>query len=388
MNPKSTPPRILLLGPERHAVSGVATHLTVLLNSTLGRDFDLKQFTLGSEGREKGRLLRGWRLLSLVPRLLWQLLRWRPDVVHINSSLNQRAFWRDALLLLLLRPLPLQLLWQSHGGDLQHWLQQCRRFAPLVRWLLRRPDAVVVLNRHEYQSYRALQLRRLWLIPNAIDLHPFESPPVPRRHHSHWRLLYIGRLAAEKGLIELITALTILRQQAPLLRWHCWIAGSGPLQALLQRQIRQPPLQGRVRLLGVVQGAAKVRLWRAADLFLFPSYHVEGLPYATLESLASGTPLLTTAVGGNSDAVRSGREGVVIEPHQPQQWAQQLQQLLQQPAQLRQMSAACRLRAAEQYGVERLAWQFDALYRELLSTHDPKTDRRAQKRVQPTTEPR
>jgi len=371
MNPKSTPPRILLLGPERHAVSGVSTHLSVLLNSTLGRDFDLQQFTLGSEGRGEGRLQRGWRLVSLVPQLFWRLLRWRPQLVHFNSSLDRRAFWRDALLLLLLRPLPLKLLWQSHGGALHVWLQQCGRLAPLVRWLLRLPDAVVVLNRCEYQSYRALRLRRLWLIPNAIDLRPFQSPPARRRSHPSWRLIYIGRLAPDKGLIELITALARLRELAPTLRWRCWIAGSGPLQMALQRQIAQCHLQGRVRLLGVVHGAAKVRLWQAADLFLFPSHHAEGLPYATLESLASGTPLLTTAVGGNADAVRAGREGIMIEPHQPQQWAQQLQQLLQEPARLRQMSAACRVRAVEQYGVERLAWQFDALYRELLSTGAP-----------------
>src|SRR5262245_42158934 len=90
-------PLVLLLGPPLDAVSGVSSHLQALIRSPLASRFRLQHFQVGSEGRNEGAIGRLLRLLTC-PLVLWLAIRrYRPSVIHLNSSLNRRAFWRDML---------------------------------------------------------------------------------------------------------------------------------------------------------------------------------------------------------------------------------------------------------------------------------------------------
>lgn len=358
--------RVLLLGPSRAAVSGVATHLNVLFDSPLAGRFELTQFQVGSEGRAESRARRALRLAASPLRLLWRVLRERPAVVHFNTSLDHSAFWRDALYLLTLRPTGARLLWQVHGGHIARFLVENRPLRWAIKRVLRLPDALVVLCAAEARYYRErLGLERVVEVANAIDLGPYRQRSAHRRP-GPWRLLYVGRLAADKGVVDLVDAAALLRRRNPRLRFELLLAGSGPCEEELHTRVVVLGIEGYVRFLGPVFGADKVSLWMEADLFLFPTYHAEGLSYALLESIAAGTPVVTTRMGGNAEVVRPGVEGVFVEPRNPHQLAEVVRGLLADPQRLAAMSGACRQRAQERYHCGRLAGEMEAVYRELM----------------------
>jgi hypothetical protein len=88
-------PVALLLGPHRDAASGVSTHLKLLFASPLAGEFSLAHFQVGSEGRIESAVARFARLLTGPLLLAATVLARRVAIVHLNTALNARAFWRD-----------------------------------------------------------------------------------------------------------------------------------------------------------------------------------------------------------------------------------------------------------------------------------------------------
>lgn len=147
-------PRVLLLGPARSAVSGVSTHLNQLFESELPSRFDLVQFQVGSEGRTQGRLRTLLRLITGPFAFAACLIRSKPDIVHLNTSLVPKAYWRDIVFLGLAKAMGRKVIYQVHGGALPaEFFAGNRVLTALLRRVLSCPDKVVLLARAEMAAY-------------------------------------------------------------------------------------------------------------------------------------------------------------------------------------------------------------------------------------------
>jgi glycosyltransferase involved in cell wall biosynthesis len=90
------------------------------------------------------------------------------------------------------------------------------------------------------------------------------------------------------------------------------IAGKGPLEGELRSQVRSLRLENNVRLLGFMPDQELPAAYRAADLSVVPSVAAEGFGLVVVESLASGTPVLVTPVGGLPEVVRDLSQEMVL----------------------------------------------------------------------------
>lgn len=356
-------PVVFLLGPSLKAVSGVSTHLNFLFSSSLGHDFDLRHFQVGSEGRQERGLGRLLRLLWSPLALAIALLRNPGAIVHLNTSLNRRAFWRDLSYLLIARLSGAKMVYQVHGGALPR--QFCAGSGLpmwLLRGVLRLPDALVVLARCELEAYRAfIPGHPVMLVPNGIDCRTYAGvsrPPSPES--SPLRLIYLGRLTREKGLFEALEGLALARAQG--VRANLVLAGSGPEAAALQSLAAQLGVSDQVCFSGPVFDGAKRALFAANDVLLLPT-HAEGLPYALLEALAAGLPAITTPVGGIPDVLGDGVHGLLVPPHDANAIAGAIIRIATDRPALERMRTACVQRIANAYSIGRVADEFARIYR-------------------------
>jgi glycosyltransferase involved in cell wall biosynthesis len=124
--------------------------------------------------------------------------------------------------------------------------------------------------------------------------------------------LYVGRLVAEKGLRELLDAMTILCNSATELALV--IAGDGPLRTELEERARRMP-PGSVRLVGALAPEDVAAWMTAADMVVLPSYS-EGYPNVLVEALACGRPVVTTPVGGTVE-IADDTNAVMVRPRDP-----------------------------------------------------------------------
>ena len=360
-------PVVLLLGPLRSAVSGVSTHLNLLFGSALAGRFRMVQFQVGSAGRVETRL--GWlaRLLASPFQLAAAIARHGVGIVHVNTSLDAKAYWRDLVYVLVAKACGARVLYQVHGGGVAAFCGSGPLRAAATRLVLRStfrwPDVVVVISQTEYEAVGALAPRqRVVLLPNGTDVAaPARRGAMEAAPDTPLRLLYIGRLVRTKGLYESLEAIAQLRAQS--VDTHLVIAGSGVEEEGLRREVEGSKLQEAVSFAGPAFGERKRALFEQAQVLLLPTYHREGLPYALLEGMAAGLVPIVTRIGAIPDVVEPGVHGLFVPPRDPQALAGAIRTLAHDRALLGRMSEAARERVAASYSVERLAGDFTALYR-------------------------
>jgi glycosyltransferase involved in cell wall biosynthesis len=359
-------PRVAILGPALSAVSGVSTHVNMLLRSSLALNFVLLHFRVGSEGRQERALEKLGRFLLSPLQLALFLVRSRVDIVHLNTSLDMKAYWRDLTYLIVAKFLRRCVVNQIHGGP------NPRDFFPhstFLTWILRQfmvqSDAVTVLSTAEFAAYKGFDPRiKIHLVPNAIDPCGLLDKPRSENRQDPLRLVYVGRLVENKGLFEIVDALRQLREQGR--RFTFLVAGAGGDELRLRDAVRGAGIDDCTRFLGAVFGAAKNRIWLESDLFVFPTRHTEGLPYALLEAMAAGCVPIVTPVAAIPDVLQSELHGFLIPASDPSRLAAAVAQLDDDRALLAHMAQSGRNRIRGFYTVTRLEADFDAIYRGVL----------------------
>ncbi len=124
-------------------------------------------------------------------------------------------------------------------------------------------------------------------------------------------LLFVGRLAAVKGVPILLDAFAKSRTAQPDLTLT--FIGDGPDRAQLETRVTEKGLGDAVTFLGYQSQSAVAEVLTKTDALVLPSF-AEGVPVVLMEALAAQTPVIATQVGGVSELVRSGENGVLVPP--------------------------------------------------------------------------
>lgn len=222
---------------------------------------------------------------------------------------------------------------QSHGGfpaeilyrkSRHRWLRFAYlAYAPLERLALPRYRHLFAISQEERGYLTQLcPNSAVHFSPTGVDFDRFApgnraSARAARGLAQDERvLLYVGRLAAEKGpevLIEAFAMVAQAIQPAPRLV----IAGSGPLRDALTEQVQASGVSQFVDFVGNVPHEALPQWYRAADLTVIPSL-LEWFGAVAVESLACGTPIVGTEAGGLVDIVAEFECGRLVPPHDAQ----------------------------------------------------------------------
>jgi glycosyltransferase involved in cell wall biosynthesis len=256
-------------------------------------------------------------------------------------------------------------VYQVHGGALPRRFFAGRpALTRFLRWTLGLPDLLVVLARCELEAYREfLPGRDVTALPNGIDCRPYSLLPIVScAADTPLQLVYIGRLAREKGLYEALQGVRLAHELGVDARLV--VAGGGPEEARLKRYAHALGISTRVTFAGPVFGADKVRLLEGAHAMVLPSYS-EGLPYALLESMAAGVPVIATPVGAIPDVMTDGTHGFLVPPRDGKAIAEALAVMAGDRERLSWMSRACRRRIRAAFSIDRVAAEFAVHYASL-----------------------
>lgn len=149
---------------------------------------------------------------------------------------------------------------------------------------------------------------RIRIIPGGIDAHRYDivQSKQEARQIFGWPtdrpiVFCLRRLAKRMGLEELVLAIAELKRRDN--NFLLLIGGRGQLDSVLKSQIEQLGLQENVRILGPIAESDLALAYRAADFSIVPSQSLEGFGLITLESLAAGTPVLVSPIGGLPEIV-------------------------------------------------------------------------------------
>lgn len=181
----------------------------------------------------------------------------------------------------------------------------------------------------------------------------------------------VGVLNPQKGHEYLIRAADRIRRSRPDSRF-CILGGSSPAHADYERALRsevsERGMEGTFQF--VDPGGDVDLLLQAFDLFVMTSVpRSEGMPTAILEAMACAKPVAATRVGAVHELVDDGVTGFVVEPERPEELATTVLDLLGDPMRMAEVGKKGRERAAEAFGIERLADLHAGAYAAALSHH-------------------
>ncbi len=197
------------------------------------------------------------------------------------------------------------------------------------------------------EQLQAHGIRSVQLWEPGIDANHFH----PQLRSDAWRsrltgghpeatiILYVGRLAAEKGLDRLMAILPQLEG------YHVALVGDGPMAGTLRHAAKDFP----VTFLGLLYGEDLGAAYASSDVFVFPS-STETLGLVIIEAMAAGLPVIGARSGGITDSVVEGETGLLFNPDDLDEFVRSLNYLLTHADERRQMGHAARRRA------ERWSW--------------------------------
>jgi len=199
------------------------------------------------------------------------------------------------------------------------------------------------------------------VIYNGVDVDYF-SPGSPK--NSLGEGIVVGsaaRLMPQKGLDFIVRASSEAEFQKRNVMFY--IAGDGPLRETLNKQAIDLGAEKHFKILGFLDDIRE--FYRAIDIFAMPS-HKEGFSNALVEAMACGIAPVATAVGGNSEAVQDGLNGLIINADSYQEFRDALSKLITREQLLKDMSKQARI-AAKSFSLEVMAEQTMDMYLTLLS---------------------
>ncbi|MFQ5789634.1 MAG: glycosyltransferase [Acidobacteriota bacterium] len=316
-------------------------------------------------------------LASGTARLLTLARRGGFDLLHAhwmvpNGAMALPAHWIGGL------PLVVSL----HGSDV--FLSEKKLlFRRAARRVLRSAAAITACS--DDLAQRSLQLgarRQPITVPYGVDTSWFrprseEASELRRRlglspHQP--TVLAVGRLVHKKGFEVLVDATPHLLSVHPDL--VVLLAGTGDLADDLMERARGLGVAGRIRLVGTVPHQELAAYYAAATLVAVPSVrddagNVDGLPNVLLEAMASGTPVVASAVAGIPQAARHDEEALLVPERHPQALAGAMLQLLASPERRARLGARARARARQSFSWSKVGEQFEALFRSVAGIGRP-----------------
>lgn len=225
-----------------------------------------------------------------------------------------------------------------------HLIRRCLLWEMPMRKASR---SIILVSPTLSRDFSVYSKGKVKVIENGITL---PEAPKGRVAGDTLRLLCTGRADKQKGFQTAIRAVSMMRD-IPV---HLDIVGTGPYFDDLKAISSDLNVDDRVTFHGRVDDDELSRIYSSADVYLIPTTRYEGLPLALLEALSHGIPTISSDIGGNSDVITHGTDGLFIKPGSLPELIEAIRRLENSPEERRAISEAARATAERRFDKERM----------------------------------
>jgi glycosyltransferase involved in cell wall biosynthesis len=233
-----------------------------------------------------------------------------------------------------------------------------------VKFITNQCDYLLVLSKEWFKFSPLLPLNNLIYLPNAINTREYLSIDRELSEKSKpTNILFLGHISVEKGLLDLVDAISILTQDN-ILNFSVDLIGE-PINHQEFEEIMQKidvkKIANYINTREPEFGQNKIERLKLADIFVLPSHH-EGMPMTILEAMASGLPVVATSVGGIPDLIINGKNGFLVPPSSPTKLSDALKEMIQNPSLRFQIGKENREKAKQSFDIEKYVEKLGAVY--------------------------
>ncbi len=338
--------KILLISPTQSGIGGIAQHVQGLTKFLKKKGYYVKivssenTFTIPIKGLKNPSFMISSYIKSKFKKDF--------DIIHAHNIPSALAMKNSkGKKILSLHGVFSQQIDQLHGKTIGNVSKKYEQNA--LKWA----DAITVVSKEAFDYYDTLR-SKVFQVPNAIDITSLSSNK-DRRYPK--QIIFAGRLSSEKGIDSLIEIGKKLPTDIQLI-----ILGTGPEE----QKIKELTIHQRnIHYLGYQNKENTISLIRGSDILIQPSLK-EGLSSTILESMACGTVVIASNVGGNSELIENNVNGITIEPKNIDLFLQQITNLFNNNT-LRQSLVEHAFKTVQKYDWNKIGHLYLNIYDSVLS---------------------
>jgi glycosyltransferase involved in cell wall biosynthesis len=264
------------------------------------------------------------------------------DVAVVKTAHDWRTLLRDIAAVQVIRRRCRPVVLQLHGSR-SSWLVGPNRkaFKLATALLLASVDGIMVLSNEERRQWQAFRRRPpVFTVKNPYVSVFSAGSPESASARGTTRVLFVGRLIEAKGIFDLVEAFPSVLE-----RTECELVmvGEGDKEGELRKRIDRLGLENQVTIAGYLSGCELRDQYRAASLFVLPSWS-EGFPTVLAEAMDAGLPIVTTKIRGAADHLIAGENALFVEPRDVKGLATAMTKLLRDDDLRARMASANRKR--------------------------------------------
>ena len=215
--------------------------------------------------------------------------------------------------------------------------------------------AVSHFTKRELLEYYKVPEEKIRVIHNGVDVNKFKPAKDKRKikeelgfNPNDLAIVSVGRLYARKGLFTLIESMPAVIKRFKNAKFIISGKGQSDEMRKLINYADKIGVKDNIIFTGYYPDKKLPKLYQAADVFAFSTFY-EHHPFAVLEALSTGLPVVTTNVGGIPETIESGKNGFLVEPFNPKQFADRILYLLDHPAEASEMGSLARKTILERF---------------------------------------
>jgi glycosyltransferase involved in cell wall biosynthesis len=224
--------------------------------------------------------------------------------------------------------------------------------------MLERANKIIAVShftKRELLEYYKVPEEKIRVIHNGVDVNKFKPAQDKRKVKEELgfkaddlTILSVGRLYARKGLFTLIESMPAVVERFKNAKFIISGKGQSDEMRKLIAHAEKIGVKDNLIFTGYYPDKKLPKLYQAADVFAFSTFY-EHHPFAVLEALSTGLPVVTTSVGGIPETIESGKNGFLVEPFNPKQFADRILYLLEHPAEAAEMGLLARKTILERF---------------------------------------
>src|SRR6266487_325342 len=266
---------------------------------------------------------------------------------HFAGLAARTAFWIDKFF-------GINFSFTAHANDIfapRNFEIGLDKLVDAGRAIVTETDYAAIFLKERFPD-RADRIRRIY---NGLDLAEFRRADFSAAPPS---IVAIGRLIEKKGFVDLVGACRLLKDRGKSFR--CQIIGEGPLEKELRGKIEQLDLQNCVQLLGAKPQHEIAQHLAAGTVFVLPSVigadgGMDNLPTVIMEAMATGLPVISTALGGIPEMIVENETGILVPPKDATALASAIEKVIVDLSFARRLGENGRERARELFSIEKNA---------------------------------
>lgn len=361
---------ILHLPPPIHGAAMMGEYIkeSKIINESFNCTFQNLALAKDIQDIGKGGIIKIYTFFKLITKVIYEILRQKPDLCYITPNAKGGAFYKDFIIVLLLKILRQNIVVHYHNKGISD--KQNNFFDDLLYRIFFKNIKVILLTKQLYKDIKKyVNIKNIYYCPNGIPLQKNFSCAYSKNNNNDFNIIFLSNMMIGKGVLDLLYACKILKDRKKTFKCHFIGKWSDINESFFKEKIHKLGLDDFVRTYGAIYGKEKNKFYENANLFVFPTYyHNECFPLVLLEAMEHGLPCISTNEGGIEDIIDNNKTGFIVEKKSPKLLANKIEYCIDNPNICEKMGKEGRKKFLEEYTIKTFENNMKSILNNILQT--------------------